>query len=268
MPKPPAQCKRARPAAVSPSATAGIGVLHFLRLIIGFVAQPLIANRVGLRWQADVFSVATDIVTSLFLIFEKVVNPTFLPCFVRALKEEGEERAWRFTSTALWLTLLALCIMTPLAWWGMPFIVDIYSQKAGPEQRELTVGMARLMLSGLFFLGVSALTYVILNGYKRFYSAALGDAMWKLGIAGAAILAVAAKAEPIQALYMFAWGFIIGSILKLVPHVFALRAKWHLLRPRIDWHDPLVRKMLWLAIAAFTWHRNLRIARHLPQLAG
>jgi len=229
-------------------ATAGIGVLHVLRLIIGFVAQPLIANRLGLKWQADVFAVSTDIVTSLFLIFEKVVSPTFLPCFARSLDEEGEERAWRFTSTALWLTLIALCIVVPLAWWGMPFIVGLYSQKAGAEQRELTVTMARLMLSGLFFLGVSALTYVILNGYKRFYSAALGDAGWKLGIAGAAVVAVATKAEPEPALFMIAWGFIIGSFLKLVPHLIALRSKWHLVRPRIDWQDPLVRKMLWLAV--------------------
>jgi hypothetical protein len=29
-------------------ATAGIGVLHFLRLLIGVIAQPLIANRLGL----------------------------------------------------------------------------------------------------------------------------------------------------------------------------------------------------------------------------
>jgi len=232
-------------------ATASIGVLHVLRLVIGFVAQPLIANRFGLRWQADVYAVATDIVTSLFLIFEKVVNPTFLPCFVRALNEEGEERAWRFTSTALWLTIIALCIVTPLAWWGMPWIVDIYSQKAGAEQREMTVAIARLLLSGLFFLGISALTYVILNGYKRFTSAALGDTLWKLGVGGAAGLAVGLNLSPNQSLYFFAWGFIIGSVLKLVPHVIALRAKWNLLRPKIDWHDPLVHKMMWLAVPLF-----------------
>jgi putative peptidoglycan lipid II flippase len=229
-------------------ATAGIGVLHVVRLLVGFVAQPLIANRLGLRPEADVFTVSTDIVSSIWRVFEKVVNPTFLPCFVHALQDEGEERAWRFTSTALWLTTLALLITTPLAWWGMPRIVDLYSQKASQQQIDLTVAIARLLLAGLFVLGISSLTYVILNGYKRFLSAALGDALWKMGVLGGAGIAVARHMEPIAALYAIAGGFLVGSVLKLLPHILALRSKWHLLRPRIDWNDPLTRKMLWLGV--------------------
>ena len=85
-------------------ATAGIGVLHLVRLLIGFVAQPLIGNRLALAWQADVYTVATEIVSSIWLVFEKVVNPTFLPTFARALGEGDEHRAWKLASTAIWLT--------------------------------------------------------------------------------------------------------------------------------------------------------------------
>jgi putative peptidoglycan lipid II flippase len=229
-------------------ATAGIGVLHVLRLLIGIVAQPLIANRVGLTSFADVYAVATDIVTSIWRIFEKAVNPTFLPCFMHALGDEGEKRAWRYASTALWLTTLVLLVMSPLAWWGMPWIVDLYSLKASPEQRVMTVAIARLLLSGLVFLGISSLTYVILNGYKRFAWAAFGDAMWKVGVLAGAGWAVTQKLEPLPALYAISWGFVIGSILKLLPHLVALGSKWRLFKPRIDWRDPLLRKMLILAV--------------------
>jgi putative peptidoglycan lipid II flippase len=229
-------------------ATAGIGVLHVLRLLVGFVAQPLIGNRLALAWQADVYTVATELVSSIWLLFEKVVNPTFLPTFARALGEDDEERAWRFASTALWLTMLALVIVTPLAVWQMPFIVSIYSQKAGAEQRDLTIAIARLLMCGLFFLGISSLTYTILNGYKRFFMAALGDAFWKIGVAGAAFYAVRTQLNPIDSLHVLAWGFVIGAVLKLLPHIVALKNKWHLLRARIDLSDPLIRKMALLAI--------------------
>lgn len=228
-------------------AAAGIGGLHVLRLLVGFVAQPLIANRLGLRAEADVYAVATDIVSSIWRIFEKAVNPTFLPCFMQALHDESEDRAWRFASTALWLTVIVLPVVGVISWLGMPWIVDLYSQKASGAQREMTVAVARLLLAGLFFLGVSSLTYVILNGYKRFAFAALGDALWKVGVLVGAGMAVAAKSSPAQSLYIIAWGFTIGAMLKLLPHILALKTKWRLLKPRIDWSDPLVKKMCLLA---------------------
>jgi putative peptidoglycan lipid II flippase len=229
-------------------ATAGIGALHLLRLLVGFIAQPLIANRLGLRWQADAYAASTEIVRSMWIVFEKIVNPTVLPNFVHALADEGEERAWRLVSTALWLTVLVLSIVVPLSYIFMPWIVDIYSPRAGAEERELTIAMSRLLLSGLFFLSVSSLTYVILNGYKRFGWAALGDTLWKVAVALAAMWAVTRQLDSTASLYVLSWGFVIGAFLKLLPHVLALGAKWKLLRPKIDWRDPLAKKMLWLAI--------------------
>jgi putative peptidoglycan lipid II flippase len=228
-------------------ATAGIGAFHVLRLMVSFLSKPMIANRLGIQAEADVFTVASDIVTSLWRIFEKAVNPTFLPTFMQALGDESEERAWRFTSTAVWLTLLLLCFLMPLVWFGMPWIVGLYSDKASLEQRELTVAMARLMLSGLFFLSVSSLTYVILNGYKRFAAAAFGDTLWKAGSLLGAGFAVAMHFDRVPSLYAISIGFIIGAVLKLAPHVVALKNKWHLLRPRIEWNDPLLHKMLLLS---------------------
>ena len=229
-------------------ASAGIGALHFLRLVIGVLAQPLIASRVGLSSNADVYAIATDIVTSIWRLFEKAVNPTFLPCFMGALHDDGENRAWRFVSTTLWLTLLLLIVLWPLSWFLMPQIVDLYSNKASPEQRLLTVAIARLMLSGLLFLGVSSLTYVILNGYKRFVWAAVGDALWKIGILAGVGWAVVRDMKAEAALTAISWGFVIGAMLKLLPHLLAIGGKWKLLRPRIEWNDPLLKKMLILAV--------------------
>ena len=230
------------------TATAGIGVLHGARLLVGMIAQPLIANRLGIQWQADVYAVSSELVRSIWTVFEKVINPTLLPNFIHALADEGEERAWGLASTAMWLMMLALLVVTPIVFLTMPFIVDIYSPGAQGPERALTIELSRVLLAGLFFLSISSLTYVILNGYKRFASAALGDTLWKVGIAGAAAIAVGTKMGFRATLYILTWGFVIGSFFKLLPHLIALRSKWKHLQFKIDWHDPLVKKMLWLAV--------------------
>ena len=252
------------------SATVGIGALHFVRFVIGFVAQPLIAHSVGLSWLGDVYQVSTDILMRFWLVFEKVINPAFLPNFIAALKEEGEERAWRFCSTAVWIVSALLLVASALGWAFMPRLVASLSQKAGAQQIALTIEIARILMFALFFLGFSSLTYTILNGYKRFVYAALGDAVWKLGIfVGAAaafflygkqVSALAKIASPdatqqaqlfalsMKSVWLIVAGFMVGAVGKLVPHLFAIGPKWRLLRPKINFDDPLVKTMGALAV--------------------
>lgn len=253
-------------------ATAGIGALHFVRFLIGFVAQPLIAHNLGFSWPADVYQVSTDIVTRFWLVFEKVVNPAFLPQFIAALKEDGEEEAWRLASTAIMLLLALLLGATALGWVFMPQLVGFLSQKSNAEQVALTISSSRVLLLGLLALGTSSLTYTILNGYKRFVWAAVGDALWKMGVFGGAAMAFTLYHKPIGALValqkiaptagqeaqllalglkslqLILGGFLIGSILKLVPHILAIGPKWRLFRPRLDLSNPRVRTMLALAL--------------------
>ena len=230
-------------------ATASIMPMHLARFVLGFLAPILIANRLGLGSQAKAYSVSTDILQRIWLIFEKVVNPSFLPVFIRSLKEDGEERAWRFTSTALALTCAILLVATPLAWWQMPTIVHLYvsEEKTTGAQFDTIVEISRWLLVSLPVLAISSLTYVVLNGYKRFAAAALGDALWKLGVLICAFAAYRFKVLPSVALYVITLGFIFGSFLKLLPHLVALKSKAHLLRFRFDLSDPLIKKMLILS---------------------
>ena len=229
-------------------ATVGIGAFHLLRLLIGFATQPLIANNLGLLKQADIYAVATDIVSSLWLFFEKTINGAVLPIFQRSLKEDGEDRAWRFAATILFLTIVATLIVAPLAYLAMPRIVDLYSQKASLQQRDLTTQLARLGLAALGFLTISSLTYVFLNGYKRFAAAAMGDTLWKLGIFISAVWALVSHAPLNEVLPILTYGFVLGSVLKLVPHLWALRKLLRKLDFCLDWSNPRLRQAALLAI--------------------
>ena len=242
-------------------ATGAIVPMHIARLLLGILAQPMIANSTGLTAAADAYTVAGDIIQRIWLIFEKVLNPAFLPCFIASMKEDGEERAWKLVSTVLWITTFALIGMTAVCWLAMPAIVNIYTPalEAGASaakvasrtgQISLTIDLARLLLSGLLFLGVSSLTYTILNGYKRFAMAALGDAFWKMGILGGAVWVMSKHGAipPQDAVRIISYGYVLGTFGKLAPQLFAIGNKWKLLAFRLDFKDPLLRKVALLAV--------------------
>lgn len=242
-------------------ATSAIVPMHMARLLLGILAQPLIAHTTGLKWQADAYTVAGDIIQRIWLIFEKVLNPAFLPCFIASMKEDGEERAWKLVSTVLWITTFALIGMTALCWYFMPSIVSIYTPplpKGSPpaeivartSQIALTIELGRVLLSGLLFLGVSSLTYTILNGYKRFLMAAFGDTLWKMGILGGAVWVMRhhGALSPADALRVISYGYVLGALGKLAPQILAIGSKWKFLRFRLDFKDPLLRKVALLAV--------------------
>lgn len=225
-------------------ATGVIMVFHVLRFALGFLEKPLLAKYFGTTWTADAYTVAYDIVLRIWLIFEKVINPSFLPVFIKSLREEGEERAWRFTNTVaslMFITLTACAILGIVA--ASP-LVRLWSPNASAEEARLTAQLARVMLCGLVFLGLSSLTYVILNGYKHFALPALGDAVWKGCIVAAMILVVPRMPNRSLAVMALAGGFLVGSFGKLFPQVVGLWNKRHLFRWRLNLREPLLRNML------------------------
>jgi murein biosynthesis integral membrane protein MurJ len=235
-------------------ATGVIMVFHVLRFALGFLEKPLLAKYFGTTWTADAYTVAYDIVLRIWLIFEKVINPSFLPVFIKSLREEGEERAWRFTNTVASLMLITLTACAILGIVAASPLVRLWSPNASAEEARLTAQLARIMLCGLVFLGLSSLTYVILNGYKRFALPALGDAMWKGCIVAAMILVVPRMPNRSLAVMALAGGFLVGSFGKLFPQVVDLWNKRHLFRltsplPSLARRgerggDPLLRNML------------------------
>lgn len=227
-------------------ATGVIMVFHVLRFALGFLEKPLLAKYFGTTWTADAYTVAYDIVLRIWLIFEKVINPSFLPVFIRSLREEGEERAWRFTNTVASLMLITLTACAILGIAAASPLVRVWSPHASPEEVRLTAQLTRLMLCGLVFLGLSSLTYVILNGYKHFALPALGDAMWKGCIVAAMILVVPRMPHRSLAAMALAGGFLVGSFGKLLPQIVGLWKKRHLFRWRIHRREPLLRNMLLL----------------------
>jgi peptidoglycan biosynthesis protein MviN/MurJ (putative lipid II flippase) len=94
-------------------------------------------------------------------------------------------------------------------------------------------------------LSLGSTTYVLLNGYKRFFLAAFGDAVWKFCVVFFLIAGTVLLRDNTQ---MLMWGLVAGSVCKAGTHLFGLRDKLHLFRPTFAFSHPAFRRLCWLAL--------------------
>ena len=226
-----------------------VGAAHLLFKLAGLILAIVMARFVTAGAYEAVYAVAFEAcLFSVFLIGEEVIGPTFLPVFMRQMDRHGEPSAWRFANTVLTVQALLLLVVTALMV-GLPAAIvralTAWNAAERPGQFELAVDSLRAVAPGLICLSLGSTTYMILNGYKRFFLAALGDASWKFCV----ILAVAvgigwAGLGP----SMIVLGLVLGSAAKLLTHLCGLGRRVTRFRVRFDLRSPAVRTMIVLML--------------------
>ncbi len=214
-------------------------VAHAFLKLAGLYIKKVIPNKYGLE-VSDSFAVCYDAVLgSAFFVGEQCIEPAYLPVFSAAWKKDGEERAWKFTSTlfnlqfVILLAIVAAMMLCPEAIlslatrWKSSGEGEAAAEHAQKALRfDIATGMLCYIAPGLLGMSLASLTYAVLNGYKEFFFAAFGDAVLKLCILGGALLGafIGARA-PDNTIANWRWvaaGAVAGGTLKLATHLFAL----------------------------------------------
>lgn len=212
------------------------------------------------------------ILLTFFFVGEEALGPAFLPIFMAQRDKggeaspvcgdgalDGENLAWRFAGTVLVAQTAMIALAVAAVALFPRFWVELFTDW-GPEKVEQLTwapSYARYMIPALLGISLASTTYMMLNGYKRFFLAAAGDAMVKLGLIGgivAALLYIGRDAEGAwrldgrAALAAFAIGLSAGGLLKLAVHLAGLRDGLHRLRVDPPWRSPAFRAFLWLML--------------------
>ena len=112
-----------------------------------------------------------------------------------------------------------------------------------PGKVELTAQMIRIVFPYILFVSLVSLAGSVLNVYRRFAIPAFTPVLLNLSIIGAAIFLAPYCDPPIVAL---AWGVAIGGVAQLAFQIWPLARIAMLPRPRFDWRDEGVRRVLLL----------------------
>ncbi|MBR6374530.1 MAG: hypothetical protein IKS20_15250 [Victivallales bacterium] len=202
-------------------------------------------------YEAIIVVAFTGVINSIFLIGEEVIGPTFLTLFMKEKEQNGEEKAWRFCNSTLTLqSLVLLAVVATIACFPDFYIklFTTWTPEGNPTEYRLLRVSLQILAPSLYFLSIGSTTYVLLNGYRKFFLAAFGDASTKICIVIGLMLGIGIFGMDYHALL---FSIVVGSVAKVVTHLLGITSKVKYLKPAFDWRSPVFKRMLLLMLPLF-----------------
>ncbi len=218
--------------------------MTLLSRITGLARESLKAAVFGAGVQMDAFEAAFRLPNILRRLFaEGAFAQAFVPIFAEYRRQRGLEETRALVGRVGTLLAFTLLLVTVIGVLAAPWLV--YALASGfvatPGKVELTAEMIRIVFPYLLFVSLVSLAGGVLNVYRQFAIPAFTPVLLNLSIIGAALFLAPYCNPPIKAL---AWGVFIGGIAQLALQLYPLARIGMLCRPRFDWRDEGVRRVL------------------------
>jgi putative peptidoglycan lipid II flippase len=227
--------------------TAIFALATGLSRILGLVREIVASYYFGAAGKINAFTVAFQVPNLVrSLVADAALSSAFVPVFSELLEKGEKKRAWRVASTLFWLMLLGLGALVALLIVIAPLVIAPFGDPGG--DKELAIGLSRVLFPIVALLGVSGVIVGILNSYDHFTVPALSPVFWNLAIILGLVLGVP-HADTIDAkLYVYAISIVIGTVIQVllpVPWLLKLDGRLHMV---LDWRDPAVRRVFALMV--------------------
>lgn len=145
-------------------------IAALLSRFLGFLREMAIAYRFGVSMETDAYLVAMLLPTVLFYAFSDALKNTFISIFT-SIKSEKE--APLFLNTLTFYLAAGLLLFSLLGVFLAPQIVLVLAPGLAGEAGRLAVELTRILLPGIFFMGLAGLATGFLNSHHRFFVPAL-----------------------------------------------------------------------------------------------
>lgn len=230
--------------------TAIVASMTLISRLLGFVRDMLIARLFGVDLATDAFFVAFKMPNFFRRLFaEGAFAHAFVPV-LSSYKEQGSKAALKlFIGKTAGTLSICLLLMTLAGIVLAPVLILVLAPGFSLQgtQHDLSVQMLQITFPYLLFISLTAFAGSILNAHEKFAVPALTPVFLNICMIGAAIWLAPYMNTPVVAL---AWGVFIAGVVQLLFQVPALIALGLLPRPRIDFHDTGVKRVLGLMLPA------------------
>ena len=184
-----------------------LGLLFVINAGMAVLRDKVLAHTFGAGPELDAFFTALFLPQLVleFLVVGGVVGP-FLPIFV-GLKGEAEATARDFARTILTGSMIVMAAAMALVIIFAPQTASFVAPGYEGSQRDLYVGLLRVMALGQIVFAASFVLGEVLVAERRFLSYGLGDFAYNAGIVAGAMLLSGAFG-----IYGAAIGFLLGAL--------------------------------------------------------
>jgi len=231
--------------------SAGLaGAATLVSRLLGLVRETLLAAYFGAGNQMDAYFVAfriPNLVRDLFA--EGAMSAAFVPTFTRHLTLHGRADAWRLGVNLLTALVLATGGLALAGMIFAPAIVGVYAAdfSAVPGKTDLTIWLTRVMLPFLPMAALAAAAMGMLNSLHHYFVPALSPATFNVAsILCVVLLTPLMPSLGWPAIMAAAIGVLAGGLAQIAVQWPALAREGFRYRPRLDFADPGLRRVLLL----------------------
>ena len=225
-------------------ALSAVSGMTLLSRITGLARESVKAVLFGAGVQMDTFEAAFRLPNLLRRLFaEGAFSQAFVPILAEYHRKRGAVATRDLVGRVATLLACLLLVVTVIGVLAAPWLV--YLLAAGfektPGKVELTADMLRIVFPYILFVSLVSLAGGVLNVHRRFAVPAFTPVLLNLSVIGAAVFLAPRVDPPIVAL---AIGVAIGGVAQLAMQIRPLMKLRMLPRPRFDWRDEGVRRVL------------------------
>lgn len=202
----------------------------------GFGREAVIAAVYGASRELDAYLVATGIPNVVIALLSTVAVTAFIPKVADRVRSGDASEGHRLFRTLTVAVLVALGAGSVLMAVFAPAVVAVMAPGFDGAQQALTVALTRVLLVATVFVAGMNLISGLLNVHRRFFWPAFVGIPFNLAMVVAAL--AFGRRFGVAAL---AWGFVAGSLLRVVVQLPALRRTGFRWLNRIDWRDAGLR---------------------------
>ncbi len=221
--------------------------------VTGFLRIWATAFALGATGLMSAYSIANNIPNMIFeLVAGGIISALFIPSFIDARENGGEESAWRFASHVFNIAVISLGFIALIGTvWPLPFIwTQTFRLPAGASNDLVKTAEVffRYFAIQVVLYGAGSVISGLLNSQRKYFWPAIAPVFNNLFAIAAMLAFVALKDDLRLATIVLAVGTTFSVLVMFAVQVPALiksgvRYSWG-----IGLDDPAVRKMLRLAV--------------------
>jgi putative peptidoglycan lipid II flippase len=218
--------------------TLGLG--NVTSRVLGLAREVVISQFFGSSGELSAFNLAARVPAMIYdLLVGGMLSAALVPVFSDYARPEKRAELARVASTVLSLIAIAMgMIVLVLEIFAVP-VANILGDFEDPALQLVLAQSLRLISPAVLLFGLSGGVAGLLYALKRFNYAALGGAVFNLGVVIAAPLLAGSIG-----IYALPLGVVGGSLLQLAVMLPGLRGMR--IRPSAAWSHPAVRRILHL----------------------
>ncbi|MCX8006882.1 MAG: murein biosynthesis integral membrane protein MurJ [Coriobacteriia bacterium] len=227
--------------------TATMSIATTISRVTGFARTWAMAYALGVTVLSASYQVANNIPNMIYeLVAGGTLSSVFIPLFIERIQRDGKDEAWRFASTVLNLTILALGLVALVGTiWPEP-LVRTQTFRISPEKARLAVYLFRFFAVQVVFYGALAIWVGVLNSHRKFFTPAVAPIFNNIVVI-VTMLGVylpLKDSHPDWAVTGLAVGTTLGvaaMALVQIPALVRIGARFSL---TIDWRHPALKTLL------------------------